>query len=184
MRLVLLFVILSLLIACATGDPVPPPAESGVGTGAADHAHHGMAEHARHAHPEIPPPTGEIAVSLFMNDELKGAFTVTPARVVFGGPTITVWNTAPLFAPEGRTISGFRFSGWKEGGRAKIGAWALVNPAGVPAIAMDVDHHEVLLDTWIADVGDDIVVEPMRALGTEPVVLRVRDAAEAFAHEH
>ncbi|HVR43039.1 MAG TPA: hypothetical protein VMS56_06285 [Thermoanaerobaculia bacterium] len=178
--------ILLFLAAAGLGCAAAPAVEPSPTPPHAGHEHAGEGG-GHHLHPAGLAPPGSIAVAIFQGGERMVAFEPADQRRPFGGPSVTIWSDPdrrPPRAPDGRTVAGYRFAGWKVAEGAKVAGFALVNPRGIEHVDRDGTHEAVLLDTWIGSPGTEIVVESMRQLGVDPLVIRFLSPAEAFAHDH
>jgi hypothetical protein len=82
-------------------------------------------------------------------------------------------NTAPR-APKGELVTGFRFSGWVENGKAKIFVWALLNREDAQyAKVQDQQLTQQLVDTLVMTPGRTVVIAAFKRYGVKPVEVSV-----------
>ena len=75
---------------------------------------------------------------------------------------------------KGELVSGFRFNGWMENGKAKGMVWALVNPG--TSTHASTDEKELtgeLVDTFLIERGATKIINELLQYGTRPIELSV-----------
>jgi hypothetical protein len=77
-------------------------------------------------------------------------------------------------APTGGLVSGFRFSGWMENGKAKVMVWALVNDKDSTSASYDEKKLTgQLVDTFLIEPGSSVVIDELRQYGAKPIELSI-----------
>ncbi|MGZ8892713.1 MAG: hypothetical protein ACXW1R_07270 [Halobacteriota archaeon] len=80
----------------------------------------------------------------------------------------------PPSAQTGGLVSGFRFNGWMENGKAKVMVWALVNDKD--SMSASYDEKKLtgqLVDTFLLEPGGSVVVNELRRYGAKPIELSI-----------
>jgi hypothetical protein len=81
-------------------------------------------------------------------------------------------SKVPPRSPRGELVSGFKFTGWMEGGKAKVAVWALLNPK--EATFATTDEKKLsgqLIDTYLIDPGEKLRLRDIESYGTKPIDL-------------
>ena len=77
-------------------------------------------------------------------------------------------------APTGDLVSGFRFNGWMENGKAKVMVWALVNDKDSTSASYDEKKLTgQLVDTFLIEPGSSVLVNELRRYGAKPIELSI-----------
>ena len=77
-------------------------------------------------------------------------------------------------APTGGLVSGFRFNGWMENGKAKVMVWALVNDKDSTSASFDEKKLTgQLVDTFLIEPGSSVVINELRQYGAKPIELSI-----------
>ena len=74
----------------------------------------------------------------------------------------------------GELVSGFRFNGWMENGKAKVMVWALVNTVSSTHDSIDEkDLTGELVDTFLIEPGATKIINELLQYGTKPIEISV-----------
>ena len=77
-------------------------------------------------------------------------------------------------APTGGLVSGFRFNGWMENGKARVMVWALVNDKDSTSASYDEKRLTgQLVDTFLLEPGSSVVINKLRQYGANPIELSI-----------
>ena len=77
-------------------------------------------------------------------------------------------------APTGGLVSGFRFNGWMENGKAKVMVWALVNDKDSTSASYDEKKLTgQLVDAFLIEPGSSVVINKLRQYGANPIELSI-----------
>jgi hypothetical protein len=75
-------------------------------------------------------------------------------------------------SPNGELVSGFKFAGWMEGGKAKVIVWALLNNKDAEFATTDEEKLQgQLIDAYLIDPGEKLKLKDMERYGVKPVDL-------------
>jgi hypothetical protein len=75
---------------------------------------------------------------------------------------------------KGKLVTGFRFSGWVENGKAKIFVWVLLNREDAQyAQVQEQQLTEQLVDTLVMKPGTTVVIHAFKRYGVKPVEVSV-----------
>jgi hypothetical protein len=119
-------------------------------------------------------------LQVYAGGKLRGAFTPGDAPHSTGGPSLSVYllDQRDVKTADGKVVTGFAFTGWRERGGVRVQVFVLVPAEGSPNTYLPGGKEESLtrreFSRHLVGPTGEVAVTKMRELGVEPMVLRLR----------
>jgi len=116
------------------------------------------------------------SVELLLSEPSRLSANASPNCGIYVAQMTDRWSDPgiPPRSNKGELVSGFRFNGWMEDGKAKVTVWALLNAKGAiqPSLE-DKDLTGQLVDTFVIEPGESKVINELGNFGVKPVELSI-----------
>jgi hypothetical protein len=137
---------------------------------------------------QSPPAESDLSVAVVSPSEGQQCSTtllppVKPTNLDFNvGPSCGIhvaqisrrWADprVPPRSPKGELVSGFKFNGWVEDGKAKVAVWILLNPKDATFATTDDKKLKVeLINTYLIESGEKLRLNEVESYGVKPIDL-------------